>query len=402
MEAYMYKKRMLGQILTDGGFLSNSQLEAALAEQQHTNELLGQILVRMGVLDEVEIKAALSVQEHISNLKDATLSAAGMRQMLGSLLIMAGRITSEQVEDAITLQKATGEKLGEVLVRQGLLHEEQLNSLLTYQHNQSEGKRPSNPFRIGEILVTTGYISRQQLDDALLKQAECPKKLGEILVEEGYIHPRHINHGIHLQQKLMTAALAAILSFSGLSLSGCGGGGGGGSDETASQTSEVSSYNAPSGETVKQPFKTNYLTVTSTDYAFAQPTFYYSTVNESFWSIQANVAKAVIDIDSESVIRIDIEKTAAGFPSLNKTFSIGTDAQYEKFPGSFLVFNLKKSTGNKVESGIISFTADSVTESHVSGSYDVLMTDYDSGALPAPQYRLKGVFSFTMGEYGPA
>lgn len=396
-------RRLIGQILLDGGFLTRHDLELAVAEQQHTNELLGQILVRMGVLDEAEVNAALSVQKHISNLEDATLSAAGTRQMLGSLLIMAGRITNGQIEHAITVQKASGEKLGEVFIRQGLLKREQLNSLLIYQHNQGKGKRPSSPFRIGEILVTTGYITRQQLDDALLKQAGCSKKLGEVLVEQGYVDHKQINHGIHLQQKLISAALAAILSFSGLSLSGCGGGGGGGgSDGTTAQTPLVSSSNTSSGTAVNQPFKTNYLTVTATDYALAQPTFYYSTVNESFWSIQANVAKAVIDIDSESVIRIDIEKTANGFPRLNKTFSIGTDSQYEKFPGSFLVFNLKKSTGNKVESGIISFSPDSVTEQHVSGSYDVIMTDYDSGTLPAPRYRIKGIFSFTMGEYGPA
>lgn len=386
-------RRLIGQILLDGGFLTRHDLELAVAEQQHTNELLGQILVRMGVLDEAEVNAALSVQKHISNLEDATLSAAGTRQMLGSLLIMAGRITNEQIEHAITVQKASGEKLGEVFIRQGLLKREQLNSLLIYQHNQDKGRRPSNPFRIGEILVTTGYITRQQLDDALLKQAGCSKKLGEVLVEQGYVDHKQIRHGIHLQQKLISAALAAILSFSGLSLSGCGGGGGG-SDGTTTQTS--------SGTAVNQPFKTNYLTVTSTDYALAQPTFYYSTVNESFWSIQANVAKAVIDIDSESVIRIDIEKSAGSFPRLNKTFSIGTDSQYEKFPGSFLVFNLKKSTGNKVESGIISFSPESVTEQYVSGAYDVIMTDYDCGTLPAPQYRIKGIFSFTMGEYGPA
>lgn len=347
-------RRLIGQILLDGGFLTRHDLELAVAEQQHTNELLGQILVRMGVLDEAEINAALSVQKHISNLEDATLSAAGTRQMLGSLLIMAGRITNEQIEHAITVQKASGEKLGEVFIRQGLLKREQLNSLLIYQHNHGKEKRPASPFRIGEILVTTGYITRQQLDDALLKQAGGSKKLGEVLLEQGYVDHKQINHGIHLQQKLISAALAAILSFSGLSLSGCGGGGSG-SDGITTQTPLVSSSNTSSATALTQPFKTNYLTVTATDYALAQPTFYYSTVNESFWSIQANVAKAVIDIDSESVIRIDIEKTAGGFPRLNKTFSIGTDNQYEKFPGSFLVFNLKKSTGNKVESGITPF-----------------------------------------------
>lgn len=396
MAIYKQRKRLLGQILLDGGFLSRRDLELALAEQRHTNDLLGQILVRMGVLDEAEIQAALSVQERISNLEDATKSAAGMRQMLGTLLIMAGRITNDQLEHAIAEQKASGEKLGEVLIRQGLLKEEQLHHFLTYQQKQSDGKRLSNPFRIGEILVTTGYITRQQLDDALLKQASSAKKLGEVLIEEGYIAPHSVTHGIHLQNKLITAALMAIISFSGLSISGCGSGGAGAEHTNPPQENSTNIVN------VNQLGKTSYLTVTSDDYALVQPTFYYSTVNEFFWSIQANISTAVVDINSKCVVRIDIPITAAGLPPLNKTFSILDDTQHDKFPGNFFVFNGKESTKNLVESGYISFSPDTVAEQLVSGSYDVIMTDYDSGTSPPPHHRIKGIFSFKMGEYGPA
>jgi hypothetical protein len=394
MAIYKQRKRLLGQILLDGGFLSRHDLELALADQRQTNDLLGQILVRMGVLDEAEIRAALSIQERVSNLEDATKSAAGMRQLLGSLLIMAGRITNDQLEHAIREQKASGEKLGEVLIRQGLLKEEQLHHFLTYQQNQSDGKRLPNPFRIGEILVTTGYITRQQLDDALLKQASSAKKLGEVLIEEGYIAPNHVTHGIHLQKQLITAALTAIISLFGMSISGCG-------SDGAGYTNQPQEYSA-NIVNVNKPEKTIYLTATSDDYPLVQPTYYYSTLNEYFWSIQANVATAVFDVDSKCVVRIDIPITAAGLPSLNKTFSIVADAQHEAFPGIFLVINGKKSTNNKVESGFISFSSDTVAAERVSGSYDVIMTDYDSGSLPPPQHRIKGDFNFKMGEYGPA
>lgn len=393
---YNQRKRLLGQILLDGGFLSRPDLEQALAEQRQTNDLLGQILVRMGVLDEAEIQAALSVQEHVSNLEEATKSAAGIRQMLGSLLIMAGRITNDQLEHAIAEQKASGEKLGEVLIRQGLLKDEQLHHVLTYQQKQSDGKHRFNPFRIGEILVTTGYITRHQLDDALLKQGSSAKKLGEVLIEEGYIAPHHVTHGIYLQKKLITAALMAIISFSGMSISGCGSG-----DSGAEYTNQPQE-NSTNTDKVNQLGKTSYLTVTSDDYPLVQPTFYYSTVNESFWSIQANVAEAVFDINSKCVVRIDIPITAAGLPSLNKTFSIVDDPQHEKFPGNVFVINGKESTKNTVESGYISFSPDTVAAQRVSGSYDVMMTDYDSGTSPPPQHRIKGLFSFRMGEYGPA
>jgi len=383
--------RLLGQILLDGGFLADTKLELALAEQKRTNELLGQVLVRMGVVAEAEIKAALAVQKHIGNLQEAIRSAAGMRQMLGSLLIRAGHITNEQLEHAIIVQQASGEKLGEVFIRLGILQEAQLDCLLEFQQNQGDRNQLANPFRLGEILITTGYISRDQLDDALLKQQGSAKKLGEVLIDEGYVAPQQVKQAVHLQQRLINAALVAILAFSGLSLSGCGGGGG-----SSGEAPATASYS------VSQGVKTNYLAVTSENYGLLQPTFYYSTVNESFWSIQANMAKSVADIDSESVLRIDVPRTAGGWPLLNRTFSIENNTQYVTFPGSFIVCNGAKSTANKVESGIISFSPDSVASQYVSGSFDVIMTDYDSGILPRPQYKIKGIFSFKMGEYGPA
>jgi hypothetical protein len=393
MSTQNQNRQRIGQILLDGGFLSSTDLEMALAEQQHTNELLGQILVRMGVVDPVEIKAALSVQKHIGNLEEAIRSAAGTRQMLGSLLIMSGRISHDQLEDAITVQKITGEKLGEIFTRLGIIKEEQLNNLLAYQQNQGCETRSANPFRLGEILVTTGYITRKQLDDALLRQATTSKNLGEVLVEDGYAASHHVKHGIRLQQRLVTAALAAILAFSDLTLSGCGGGGGGGGAEAPATTHY----------STEQAAKTDFLTVTSDDYNLAVPTFYYSTVNESFWSIQANIAKYVQDIDTRCVIRIDVNPVNGVWPDLNKTFSIEDNPLYEKFPGTITVVNgsSDNSTINEVNQGIISFTPDSVRSEHVSGFFEVTMTD-GSDALPFPQHHLKGDFNFKMGEYRQA
>ena len=393
MSTQKQNRQRIGQILLDGGFLSSTDLEMALAEQQQTNELLGQILVRMGVVDPVEIKAALSVQKHIGNLEEAIRSAAGTRQMLGSLLIMSGRISHEQLEHAIAVQKITGEKLGEVFTRLGMLKEEQLNNLLAYQQNQSSETRSANPFRLGEILVTTGYITRKQLDDALLKQATTSKNLGEVLIEDGYAASHHVKHGIRLQQRLVTAALASILAFSELTLSGCGGGGGGGAAAEPPVTTQYSTQPAA---------KTDFLKVTSDDYNLAAPSFYYSTVNESFWSIQANIAKYVQDIDTRCVIRIDVPKINGSWPLLNKEFSIEDNPLYEKFPGSILVFNGSPSTMSKVEHGIISFAPGSITSEHVSGFFEVTMTDYGSGTLPLPQHHLKGDFNFKMGEYRQA
>ncbi|MBV5338845.1 MAG: fibronectin type III domain-containing protein, partial [Deltaproteobacteria bacterium] len=206
-------RRHIGRILLDGGFLSKKNLARACEEQKCTRELLGQVLVRMGVLKPQEINAPLLVQEHLSSVDDAVRIAAGERQLLGALLVQSGRITSKQLDCAIAEQKWTGEKLGEVFTRLGMLTERQLVALLEFQHHQEE-TATSTPLRLGELLVATGYISRNQLEDALQKQKISHKKIGEVLVEEGYVSSGSVKSGFRLQKMLVSSVLAAILSLS--------------------------------------------------------------------------------------------------------------------------------------------------------------------------------------------
>jgi hypothetical protein len=388
-------RQLLGRILLDGGFLSNRDLEIALAEQKRTNELLGEILIRMGAVSSDDIKAALSVQDYLGSIEESIRVAAGMRQTLGSLLFTAGHITDEQLENALTVQKTTGEKLGEIFTRTGILEPGQLDNLLAFQQNQGNGAPVYNPFRLGEILVTTGCISRVQLDAALAKQSGTSKKLGEVLVENGYLASHHISHGMQLQQHLITAALATILACGTMSLTGCGAGGG-----TDSGATQKSSSASTTSNTSQQALKSNYLTVSSDDYSLAIPTFYYSTANDSFLSIQANIAKNVTDIDTRCVIRIDVSRVDGAWPQLNKSFAIEDGAQLDKFPGMILVFNGQASSMNKVKQGTITFSADSTVSDRITGSYDVIMTDYASKTQPVSSHHLKGSFSFKVGEYG--
>ncbi len=210
-------KRPLGRILLDGEFIIQAELDAALVEQRRTNELLGDILVRLGVIDPVELEVALSVQRDLATAEDAVRTAAGVRRMLGDLLVQARRITQGQLAAALEEQKKTGEKFGEVLVRLGQLSQGELDAALAFQKNQ-EGERPvSSRLTLGELLVSAGYITRQELEDALRRQRQSSKKLGEVLIEAGYAKPHEVAHGLRLQSMLLTAALTAALSLSSFS-----------------------------------------------------------------------------------------------------------------------------------------------------------------------------------------
>jgi hypothetical protein len=210
-------KRPLGQILLDGGFISHSDLERALEQQKNTNELLGEILVNMGVLDPVDLKAVLSVNRDLASLEDAVKLAAGVRQLLGKLLLQARRITPQQLELALQEHQRTGEKLGEVLVRLGLITRSELDAVLTFQQLQETEAATSGRLKLGEILVTTNQISRDHLEDALSRQQLSKKKIGDLLVKAGYVQPYQLSHGLNLQNKLLKAALVAVLSLAPLS-----------------------------------------------------------------------------------------------------------------------------------------------------------------------------------------
>jgi|GEM_PF-2424406 len=394
MAMNMKHKRPIGQVLLDGGFVSLPDIDFALEEQKRTRELLGEVLVRMKVLEPADISAVISVQALLDEARNVVKTAAGVRLMLGEMLVQAGHITEKQLKQALAEQKQTGEKLGETLIRLGLLTSRQLECLLDFQMNQSVATPFPSPLRLGELLISTGVISREQLQDALLKQSGSGKKLGEVLVEEGYAEPRHIKRGVSLQQMLVTAALVALLAA-------CGGGG----SDTASTDTAGSSTTTQTGAnvTVSAIEYDNQLTLTEDDYGLQKWNFYYSTNNATFWSIQANIAANVDDPNCVSVIRIDIPVSdTTPLPTIGgQTYSIEENPLYVTFPGTFMVFNGEKSTLKKVESGTISFTSDSTVDDIVKGSFDVIMTDYDSTTVPAPQYRLVGTFNFEMGTYGP-
>lgn len=204
-------RRALGQILVDGKFLSKRTLDRALEQQKQTHDLLGAVLVRMGVLCPSDVNVPLMIQGHLTSMEDAVKLAAGQRQLLGTLLVLSGKITAAQLDHAIAEHQRTGERLGEVFIRLGMLTKMQLKGLLDLQHNQESPA--SNPLRLGELLVTSGCITRDQLNLALAKQSQTGQKLGEVIVSEGFARRSQINHVVRLQKMCVNAVLAAILSM---------------------------------------------------------------------------------------------------------------------------------------------------------------------------------------------
>ncbi len=55
---------------------------------------------------------------------------------------------------------------------------------------------------IGQILLESGYINKQQLEDALVKQKETGKKLGDMLLDLGYVSETQLAHALSQRLKV--------------------------------------------------------------------------------------------------------------------------------------------------------------------------------------------------------
>lgn len=206
--------KLLGRILVNGAWMTQQRLEGALADQQNANDLIADVLHSMGILDAADTKMALAAQNHALPLNEAIKAAAGVRHLLGNLLISNGQITREQLDLALQEQLHSGEKLGEVLVRLGFLEGKQRDAMLAFQSKKRRVSPTPVAFRLGDILVSAGFITREQLEDALERQKHSTKKIGELLVEGGYVKQYQIEHGIRLQNVLVTAALGTVMALS--------------------------------------------------------------------------------------------------------------------------------------------------------------------------------------------
>jgi hypothetical protein len=181
---------------------------------KHSSGRIGSILVESGALTPVDLKAVLSIQKELRRLEIEIDAARGERPPLGELLRKAKRITRVQLDHALGEQRREGRKLGELLVRSGLLTEHERNAYVAFQrHGKGEPFTLHKP-RLGDILVATGQITRDQLGNALNRQEMARKKIGDLLVEAGHVEPHQVEDGLKIQQKLATVSLIAALSLS--------------------------------------------------------------------------------------------------------------------------------------------------------------------------------------------
>jgi type IV pilus assembly protein PilB len=93
---------------------------------------------------------------------------------LGEILVLEKIINSEELDDLLQAQQREHKPLGQVCVERGLLSSYGLKHVLKKYHRR---------MRLGEVLLTMGLITPQQLDQALEQIGRTKKRLGECLID---------------------------------------------------------------------------------------------------------------------------------------------------------------------------------------------------------------------------
>lgn len=191
------------------------QRRERFSEGQPVAHVHGDMLHTTALLPE-EREAVARICAQWETLDDILDAAAGPREPIGELLLAAGRLTRPQLDRALAEQRFTKERLGEVLVRKGWLGQAELTALLAFQQRlEATRAGRAGPLQLGNLLVSTGRISSEQLQDGIERQSRSRQRLGEALVVAGAITELDVARSLKLQRILVGIALGAALALSG-------------------------------------------------------------------------------------------------------------------------------------------------------------------------------------------
>lgn len=166
----------LSSVVVAQGRLSEEELRAALNPDGIPNELLEKILRGTGT----EIPA--------KDFEDARRAAADPGS-LGEVLVHRNLMTRQDLIGAIML--APDEYLAELLTLRNVFTHAEARQCLE-QLKVLRG-RSGPTFGLGEYLLVTGKITRQQLERALQRQLVSNQLFGEVITEQGIISKEDVN-----------------------------------------------------------------------------------------------------------------------------------------------------------------------------------------------------------------
>jgi hypothetical protein len=115
-------------------------------------------------------------------------------RLIGTVFVERGLLSESQIRVALEIQRETGQQLGQILVERFGVSRHELASVVAEQwaefgRSGMETDPAANESwrRLGDIFVERGFVTPEQLEQALARQRETGERVGEALVAQGSI-----------------------------------------------------------------------------------------------------------------------------------------------------------------------------------------------------------------------
>lgn len=235
----------LGELLLAAHIVRKDQLDEALKTSFETGLPVGRILVLTGVLSESLLTAVLNAQvmirdgkitreQAIQGIKSAQQRRVSLEQCLidhgyyrlparqhvklGELLVLSGLLSESDLMNVLELGLVNEQPLGQVLVQSGFLSQLVLDAALRFQ--EMVANSTLSPLQAAEALGTVhtkGVSIAQAVAEIgqLKPQPHETLRLGELLTVAGFVTPNDIQNALDLSSK-NSALIGKMLLVTGM------------------------------------------------------------------------------------------------------------------------------------------------------------------------------------------
>ena len=222
----------VGELAKASGLIDDEQLARALEQQARTGGLLGHILLEQSAIDEVQLaqllaeqadlpfvetlvgtKVSKKVSSSLLRIDALGYRAVPLREDDGVLVVALADprkgpevaeiiprpvqfvVAPESQVEGLTEQLYDADKgrLGETLMASNKLRRDQLREALAAQ-NKAGRVKP-----LGEVLIDLGYVTREDVQNALTKQRVGGGRLEDTLVQSGKVSPEMLARSLAMQ-----------------------------------------------------------------------------------------------------------------------------------------------------------------------------------------------------------
>jgi type II secretory ATPase GspE/PulE/Tfp pilus assembly ATPase PilB-like protein len=155
------------------------------------------------------VPAGEGISWHYAFFISSGIKMRSQKRQVGQILSDAGVVSETAIGEALNIQqKLRSRKVGEIIAETANLKQENIEN--TLQDSITKGNIPPNA-RIGDILVSAGLVTREQVNLALATQKEGKgKKIGILLIELGFISEEQLLQALATKFRLRMVDLEQI------------------------------------------------------------------------------------------------------------------------------------------------------------------------------------------------